>query len=208
MYFSDLLILFLQLKRSEQNKELTRSLPISKESPALHWGASDSVVDVVDVLTQLSPDEDEYHKIFLQSHTKILIEAGSHSELFLTMNWHWNYLDPSLLNHLVDELELDSVKPETGSYKSDVQHFRKRTPANLFVQTQKKKRRRISSGFTRMVAAFLWPNTIMLEDVEQFRQEYASHYSLHECAMLLFQVCPGNRFFRKVNTQILTFMLG
>ena len=28
--------------------------------------------------------------------------------------------------------------------------------------------------------------------LEHFRQEYASHYGLHECAMMIAQVCPGS----------------
>ena len=43
-----------------------------------------------------------------------------------------------------------------------------------------------------MVATFDWPAEVMLDDVEQFRQEYAYHYSLRECAMMLAEVRPGS----------------
>ena len=43
-----------------------------------------------------------------------------------------------------------------------------------------------------MVAEFDWPNDVTLEVVEQFRQEYADHYGLHEFAMMVAQVRPGS----------------
>ena len=44
----------------------------------------------------------------------------------------------------------------------------------------------------RWSLSFDWRNDVMLEDVEQFRQEYASHYGLHEFAMMVAQVRPGS----------------
>ena len=70
-------------------------------------------------------------------------------------------------------------------YKKKIQQFRKRTPLTLFCQTQKKKHVELPSGFKKMVAEFDWPDDVTLEVVEQFRQEYACHYGLHECAMML-----------------------
>ena len=43
-----------------------------------------------------------------------------------------------------------------------------------------------------MVAEFDWPNDVTLEVVEQFRQEYASHYGFHEFAMMVAQARPGS----------------
>jgi hypothetical protein len=39
-----------------------------------------------------------------------------------------------------------------------------------------------------MVTQFDWPDEVTLEVVEQFRQEYAYHYSLQECAMMLYDL--------------------
>ena len=108
---------------------------------------------VVDVLTSLSPDEDKHHKMFLESHVKVLVKAADHFELFVTMNFHWNYLNPGLLEHLVRELDLKRVKSQTQSYKADLQQFRIRMPLTLFCQAQ-----RIhidpSPGFSMAVAKF------------------------------------------------------
>ena len=151
-----------------------------------------AVTEVVDTLTSLSPDDDEYHQQFLEGHIEKLYAASSNTVLFGTMNFHWNYLDPSLLDHLVTELELVEVKPDMTTYQSELQQFRMKTPLNLFHQTQKKKKVKLSPEFKEMVAEFELPNDVSLEVLEQFRQEYASHYKLHEFAMMVADARSGS----------------
>ena len=150
------------------------------------------VQDVAEVLTSLSPDDDDCNRIFLESHIKAFATAVNNSELFMTMNFHWNYLDPSLLHHLVTELELVEVKPDMTTYQSELQQFRMKTPLNLFCQTQRKKKVKLSPEFKEMVAEFKLSNDVSLEVLEQFRQEYASHYKLHEFAMMVADVRSGS----------------
>ena len=47
-------------------------------------------------------------------------------------------------------------------------------------------------GFREHVVHFSWPENVTLEVVEEFRQEYACHYNLRECAMILFTILPGS----------------
>ena len=150
------------------------------------------VKKVADVLTSLSADEDDHHKMFLESHVSVLFKAADIPELFGTMNFHWNYLSPPPLDHLVHKFNLERVKPQMETYKSDLQQFRMNTPLTLFCRTQKRKRFRLPGEFEKMVAEFDWPDNVTLEVVEEFRQEYASHYNLRECAMMLAQVRPGS----------------
>ena len=151
-----------------------------------------SVKRVADVLTSLAADEDDHYRLFLESRVKVLFKADDISELFGTMNFHWNYLDPPPLDHLVHKFDLEEPKQQMKVYKSDLQQFRMKTPLTLFCQTQKRKRITPSSEFQEMVAEFDWPEDVTLEDVEQFRQEYASHYNLRQCAMMIAQVRPGS----------------
>ena len=146
---------------------------------------------VADSLTSLSPDDDDRRKMFAESHVSDLFKAANVAEQFGTMNSHWNYLDPSLLDHLVRDFNLEGVKGEMETYKSDLGLFRKKTPLTLFCQAQKRKRVRLSPDFQEVVAEFDWRNDVMLEDVEQFRQEYAPYYGLLECAMMVAQVRPA-----------------
>ena len=149
------------------------------------------VQDVAEALTSLSPDDDECHKMFLESHIKVFATAVNNSEHFITMNIYWNYLDPSLLNRLVTELELVEVKPDMTTYQSELQQFQMKTPLNLFCQMQRRKNVKLSPQYRKMVAEFDWPNDVTLEVVEQFRQEYASHYKLHKFAMMMADVRPS-----------------
>ena len=147
---------------------------------------------VADVLTSLSPDDDKQHRLFLVSHTSTLYKAANVSALFGTMNSHWDYLNPSLLDHLVTEFELEGIKEQMEAYKSELQQFRMTTQLTLYCRVQKRKRDRISPDFQEAVTEFDWPENVTLEVVEQFRQEYADHYNLHECAMMIAQVRPGS----------------
>ena len=149
------------------------------------------VSEVADVLTSVSPDGDDSHKIFEKDHEK-LYTAADHTVLFGHLNYHWSYLDPSLLNRLVRDLELKDVKEKMEVYNLILQRFRQQTPLSLFCRTQKRKRMKITEEFRKMVAEFDWPNDVTLEVVEQFRQEYASNYQLQECAMMVADVCPGS----------------
>ena len=149
------------------------------------------VKQVTDSLKSLSPDDDDRHKMFTKSHISDFFQAPNIPEQFGTMNSHWNYLDPSLLDHLVRDFNLEEVKGEMETYKSDLGQFRKKTPLTLFCRAQRK-RVRISPDFREVVAEFDWPNDVTLEVVEQFRQEYASHYGLHKFTMMVAQVHPGS----------------
>ena len=147
---------------------------------------------VADALTSLPADDLDEHKQFLESHLSALYHADDHSELFGTMNFHWNYQNYQLLDHVVREFDLEGVKGEMKTYKEDLQQFRKETPLKLFCQSQKKKRIKPPPDFHELVAEFDWPDDVTLEVVEEFRQEYADHYSLYKCAMMLAVVLPGS----------------
>ena len=149
------------------------------------------VDQVADVLMSLLPDDDDRHKMFTESDVSDLFKADNISTQFGIMNPHWNYLDPSLLDHLVRRFDLEEVKGEMETYKCDLGQFRKKTPLTLFCLAQKRKRVRLSPDFQEVIVEFDWRNDVMLEDVEQFRQEYASHYGLHQFTMMVAQVRPG-----------------
>ena len=149
------------------------------------------VSEVADVLTAVSPDGNDSHKIFEKDLEK-LYAAADHSVLFGRLNYHWSYLDPSLLTRIVRDLELKDVKEKMDEYNFDLQRFREQTPLSLFCQTQKRKKIELSPQFTKMIAKCDWPNDVTLEVVERFRRECASHYQLHEFAMIVADVRPGS----------------
>ena len=150
------------------------------------------VKKVADALTSLPADDVDEHKQFLESHLSAIYQAPDHPELFGTMNFHWNYQNPQLLDHLIREFNVEGVKGEMKTYKKDLQQFRKKTPLKLFCESQKQKRIKPPPDFHEVVAEFDWPDDVTLEVVEEFRQGYAGHYNLRECAMMLAAVLPGS----------------
>ncbi|CAI8045380.1 hypothetical protein GBAR_LOCUS25100, partial [Geodia barretti] len=162
----------------------------------LKWATRDSlkqsnipVKKIVDALADLPADDIPEHKQFLDSFLSVLYQAADQVELFGTLNTHLNYLSYDLLDHLANEFDL-GIKSDMGKYKEDIQKFREKTPLKLFCETQKKRYVKLSSEFREVVAVFNWPNDVTLEVVEQFRQEYACHYKLRECAMMVAEIRP------------------
>ena len=150
------------------------------------------VPQVVDALTDLPADDIDQHKHFLESHLSVYYQANDHAELIGQLSFHMNYLSYHLLDYLGNEFDLVEVKGKMTIYKSDLQQFRKKTPLALFCRTQKRKRIKPTAEFREMVAEFEWSENVTLEDVEQFRQEYSTHYNLRECAMMIAQISCGS----------------
>ena len=151
-----------------------------------------TVSHVVDALTDLPADDVDEHKQFIQSHIKILYQSSNHSELFGTLSFNMNYLSYQLLEYIADEFKL-KIRKEIKIYKKDLQEFRKNTPLILFCHTQK---RHVTppADFQQVVVKFEWPQNhdeVTLEVVEQFRQKYACHYKLRDCAMMLADIRPS-----------------
>ena len=150
------------------------------------------VPQVVDALTDLPADDVDEHKHFLESHMSVYYQANDHAELIGQLSFHMNYLSYHLLDYLGNEFDLVEVKGKMMIYKSDLQQFRKKTPLALFYRTQKRKVFDPPQGFRRAVIHFDWRNGITLEDVEEFREQYATHYNLRECAMMVAQIRSGS----------------
>lgn len=150
------------------------------------------VMRVIDILTSFPADEDDYRKKFLQSKMSDLFQVADHFELFTVMNFHWTYLDPSLLEITVRKLNLHEVTDHMRSYKSELQQFRMKTPLIQFCQTEKRKSITPPLDFQKSVTEFDWPKNVTLEDVEEFRQGHAWFYSLRDCAMMVAGLLPDS----------------
>ena len=151
-----------------------------------------TVKRIASSLTSLPADDMDEHKQFLESHLSKIYQAPDHFELFGVLDFHWNYQNYQLLDYLIQEFDLEGIKSEMNIYKEDLRLFRKKTPLKLFCKSQKKRHIEPSQKFHQMVVKFDWPDNVTLEVVEQFRQEYASHYCLQECAMMLDVVLLGS----------------
>ena len=169
-----------------------------------------SVMCVVYTLTALQADDIGEHKMFLEQYRDTLNQSQNHWDLFGSLNLHyWNYLAYHLLDHLIVELSqtyqyftdvegktmeqpLAVIKGKMESYKTDLKHFRIRTPLQLFCEAQKEKIDDPPPTFRKIVAKYNWSEHATLEDVERFRQRYVRHYNLRDCAMMLNSIICGS----------------
>jgi hypothetical protein len=130
--------------------------------------------------------------MFSDDQMDVLEKADNQSMLIGQLDYNMDYLSYHLLDSIVDTFGLKEVKAQMANYKSEIIQFRMKTPLALFCRTQKRKRIRLSPGFEEVVAKFDYTTDMTLEDVEQFRLAYASHYKLQEFAMMISAVRPGS----------------
>ena len=147
---------------------------------------------VVECLTNLPADDMPEHKVFLKENMNDMSQAEDLFKLFLLLNLYWNYLAYHLLEHLIKELSVEDVKGKMEKYASDLRQFMWDIPLKVFCQTQKERAMDLPQGFERVVAKFEWPQNVTLAVVEEFRQRYAFHYNLRECAMMLITIRRGS----------------
>ena len=98
-----------------------------------------------------------------------------------------------MITELAKEHSLfETVAIEMVQYKENIQRFRKSTPLVMFCMADPvpldEDPPRV---FRRMVVQFDWPETVTLEDVENFRRRYAKSYDLKTTARMLNNIRPG-----------------
>ena len=153
------------------------------------------MTQVVYQLTDLSVDERSEHKAFLEKMLNRLAKSQNHWILFGFLNFHWSFLAPYLLEHLIKIFPcLQELKLKMNKYKGALRMFRVLTPLKLFCKAKKWKENAIQNDFSsKAVAEFKKSvsDDMTLETVEEFRQEYCRYYYLHDFAMWLADVKSG-----------------
>ena len=137
----------------------------------------------------------------LEKKLEDLSKSQDHLELFTQLNFYWNYLSFGLLHGLIDELfakrnEFTEVQKEMEEYKQDMQKFKKNTKLVLFCQVDYSMLAinqpcDLPPGFSKMVTEHKWPQTVTLQDVEEFRKRFLLTLRLPECAMVVNRIQEG-----------------
>ena len=155
-----------------------------------------AVVRVVFMLTSIIAVDE--HKTFLEKNHNELHECKSHWKLFSLLNFYWNYLAYDLLDQLISkeliwrDTMFEKVGRDMAKYSQDMEDFRKWTTLKLFCQVVQCKKIDPPPGFSTMVTEHNWPDTITLEDVEQFRKRFIETFNLQQCAMMMESARPGS----------------
>ena len=150
---------------------------------------------VAETLRSLSADGDDDHKLFTEKHMSVFEEAGSNSVLIGHLDFNMDYLSYHLLDCVIHEFQLEDVKVQMEAYKSDVQKFRVKVPLTVFCRAKSRTGIKFSSEFKEVVAEFPHPSGLSLENMEQFRKKYTTHYNLRDCSMILAGVSSHDSSF-------------
>ena len=154
-----------------------------------------TVIKVVLMLTSIVTLD--WHRIFLKEKCKDLKECKTHDDLFIELNFYWNYLAYDLFHQLLKQLtfrdsSFESIAGEMAVYKKDLKKFRKRTTLKLFCLAVPYTNKHPPPGFSNMVTTHKWPDTITLEHVENFRKRFINTFNLQQCAMIVYSVRTGS----------------
>ena len=134
------------------------------------------------------------HKYFVKEKEDKLMKAQSVDDLFYTADDYWDFLNFSLLEHLINRHASEEIKVEVVEYGQKIRVFRKKTPLNIFSKVyQRKEVRKVDNNFRKIITEHNidW-STATLEDVETFRNQLCSELSLYEFSLQVAVLISGS----------------
>ena len=122
-----------------------------------------------------------------------MLAAKSVDEIFVYLSRHWDFLNYSLLEYLIDRHASEKVKKEMGKYVEKIRVFRRNTKLQIFFKTRgriptvdKEFRKRVVTEHDMDCA------TATLEDIEKIRNNYNNELLLSNFSLLFYSVTCGS----------------
>ena len=136
-------------------------------------------------ITLLPASIKHQHVAFLETKVKAIIHCESIQEIILQLNLYWDFLNYTLLEHIVTEFGNNNTKAAMAKYVSELAAFRKATKLSDFI-THWPCRGKVPPDMSRLVIKMEkdWSNRT-LEDVEQFQTTLTQKLLLPSFAVLL-----------------------
>lgn len=180
----------------EEIRDLQRKFNEVKKD-CLLWLRNVPIRKFFSVLKSLKADDE--HQQFSETYFGAFSDAVEHSELFVehseifgALSSNMNYFSHHLLDYFIAEFNLEEIKPKMEEYKSDLKRFCEKTPATSFCQAQPQHTTEPPPHFRTIIFTFQKSDSLMLEDVEQFRREYSFHYGFKIFTMTLANATVGS----------------
>ena len=144
-------------------------------------------------ITRLPGDLKDEHEQFLREEREEIRKAEKVEDVFFTAENYWDFLNYSLLQHLIDRHASDNIKEEMEVHDHRIIVFRKETFLCTFSKAYRRKPKHIDHEFREMVTEHKidW-SVATLEDVEQFRNCICSEISLRKFCLQLAAVTLGS----------------
>jgi len=132
------------------------------------------------------------HKYFLMHHSPQIAKATTVEEIFSILNSYCNFLNCSLLAHIISKFGEEELQKQLSSYTAALQAFRSQTKITDFLKT--------CTGNSKIPPEFVALKTRMgsqwqhctLEDAEEYRKSLAQDSSLASYALYFVEGIPGS----------------
>ena len=136
-------------------------------------------------ITRLPAFTKDQHITFIQDHLSDIRESKSMEDIFLLLNLYWDFLNYTLLEHIVLKFGNNETKAAMDKYVSELVIFRSTTKLSEFIDHWPRKRK-VAPDMSTLVTKMQkdWSNCT-LEDVEQFRTTLTQELLLSSFAMVL-----------------------
>ena len=132
------------------------------------------------------------HSYFLQHHSSEIAKATTVDEIFSILNSYWNFLNCSLLAHIISKFGDEELKRELSRYITALQTFRTQTKISDFVQTCTSNPKPSSQCVSIKAKMGSGWEPCTLEDAEKYRQYMAYVSSLADYVLYLERGAPGS----------------
>ena len=121
-------------------------------------------------ITLLPASTKDHHIAFIRENLSEIKESKCMEDIFLLLNFYWDFLNYTLLEHIVTEFGNNDTKAAMAKYICELVAFRKATKLSEFI-THWQCTGKVPPDMSRLVIKMDkdWSNCT-LEDVEQFRR--------------------------------------
>ena len=141
----------------------------------------------------LPRDLKDEHKRVIKEIKAELKDAKSVKDVFYAVDDHWDFLNYSLLQHIIKECASEEMKKEMYEFAQEVFTFRKKTRLHIFFKLFKRKPKKASDKFRKLVTEHdIDLKTATLERVEEIRQDICSELSLPDFSLEIAAVESGS----------------
>ena len=132
------------------------------------------------------------HHYFLKQHSSEIAKTTTVEEIFFILNSYWNFLNCSLLVHIINKFGDEDLKKELSAYTTALKEFRSRTKVTDFSK--------MCAESSEIPPEFVALRTRMgpnwehctLEDIEEHQQSLAENSSLADYALYFMAGFPGS----------------
>ena len=137
------------------------------------------------------------HVMFVKEEMPRFLRAETIQEIFSYLDFYWSYLSTDLFEYILDELGDEESKQKLRCLNDDVAEFRKMTQLNAYWKIEQ------IDPVSKTIPEDLWqlvtvhkPESLTgkstLDEVEQFRKQFASAFTIDKVALCISKISPGS----------------